>query len=119
MKNLLTLDETAKLAKVSKVTLQRRIKENAFPKPVKVPRTGNRGPKTVNRWKREDVMQWLNMPMTKVNVTPTEPEPGTFVAQPKPPRTDHGAKSFWENYALLALISSVAILAAYTFTKVY
>lgn len=59
MKDLLTLDEVAKIANVSKPTIYRRVKHNGFPKPIKVPRTGDRGPKTINRWERAEVMGWL------------------------------------------------------------
>ena len=59
MKDLLTLDEVAQIANVSKPTIYRRVKHNGFPKPIKVPRAGDRGPKTVNRWERGQVMGWL------------------------------------------------------------
>ena len=59
MKNLITLDDVCKIAKVSKATVYRRVKLGSFPKPQKVNRSGERGPKKVNRWERGEVMGWL------------------------------------------------------------
>jgi predicted DNA-binding transcriptional regulator AlpA len=59
MKDLITIDEVCTIAKVSKPTVYRRVKLGSFPKPKKVNRTGERGPKKVNRWERGEVMGWL------------------------------------------------------------
>jgi len=59
MKDLLTIEEVAQIAKVSVPTIYRRIKNGSFPKPKKTKRPTNYGPKTVNRWERAEVMGWL------------------------------------------------------------
>lgn len=59
MKNLINIEEVCEIAKVSKPTIYRRVKETDFPKPKKVARVTARGPKTVNRWERGEVMGWL------------------------------------------------------------
>lgn len=59
MKEKLTIDEVAELARVSVPTIYRRVKLGDFPKPIKVPTTATRGPKNVNRWERAEVMGWL------------------------------------------------------------
>ena len=59
MKDLLTIEEVCEIAKVSKPTIYRRVKEGTFPKPTKVKSTAVRGPKEVNRWERGQVMGWL------------------------------------------------------------
>ena len=59
MKDLINIDEVCTIAKVSKPTVYRRVKQGTFPKPKKVPSTAARGPKKVNRWERGEVMGWL------------------------------------------------------------
>ena len=59
MKDLITIDEVCEIAKVSKPTVYRRVKQGTFPKPKKVPSTAARGPNKVNRWERGEVMGWL------------------------------------------------------------
>ena len=59
MKDLITIDEVCAIAKVSKPTVYRRVKQGTFPKPKKVATTAARGPKKVNRWERGEVMGWL------------------------------------------------------------
>jgi len=59
MKEKLTIDEVAELARVSVPTIYRRVKLGDFPKPCKVPTTATRGPKNVNRWERGEIMGWL------------------------------------------------------------
>ena len=102
MKDLLTLDEVAKIANVSKPTIYRRVKHNGFPKPIKVPRAGDRGPKTVNRWERGQVMGWL--------MKGNDPQ---WNAYWEGLDTDHEPRGFWNNHILLALIGGVAAAAAY------
>lgn len=59
MKDFINIEEVCAIAKVSKPTVYRRVKLGTFPKPKKVPRTANRGPKTVNQWDRAEVIGWL------------------------------------------------------------
>ena len=59
MKNLITMDHVCALACISKPTLYRRLKNNAFPAPYQVPSTAARGPRLSNRWDHEEVIQWL------------------------------------------------------------
>lgn len=128
MKDLLTLDEVAQIANVSKPTIYRRVKHNGFPKPIKVPRAGDRGPKTVNRWERGQVMgwlmkgndpQWMKQPIKDIqasvgkvdNPQPKDYDPEESIIWSEP--ADHGPKGFWNNHVLLALIGGVAAAAAY------
>jgi predicted DNA-binding transcriptional regulator AlpA len=103
MKDLLTLDEVAQIANVSKPTIYRRVKHNGFPKPIKVPRTGDRGPKTINRWERGQVMgwlmkgndpQWMKQPIKDIQETvktvDEAPNPSSGPNQ-NPRTTSHGA----------------------------
>lgn len=59
MKDLLTIDEVCEIAKVSKPTVYRRVRQGSFPAPKKIPSKINRGPRHVNRWERGEVMGWL------------------------------------------------------------
>jgi len=122
MKDLLTLDEVAKIANVSKPTIYRRVKHNGFPKPIKVPRTGDRGPKTINRWERGQVMgwlmkgndpQWMKQPLKTIDETVKKVDAARQVQDFAPEDTDHESKGFWNNHILLALIGGVAAAAAY------
>ena len=132
MKDLLTLDEVAKIAKVSKRTIYRRVKHNGFPKPIKVPRTGDRGPKTINRWERGQVMgwlmkgndpQWMKQPIRDIDETVKKVDAArqvqdfapedTAAADTAAADTDHEPRGFWNNHVLLALIGGVAAAAAY------
>ena len=115
MKDLLTLDEVAKIANVSKPTIYRRLKHTDFPKPVKVPRAGDRGPKTVNRWERGQVMgwlmkgndpEWMKQPLRQINNTVNKVDAARQDA-------DHEPRGFWENHTLLAVIGGVAAAVAY------
>lgn len=122
MKDLLTLDEVAEIAKVSKPTIYRRVKHNGFPKPIKVPRAGDRGPKTVNRWERGQVMgwlmkgndpQWMKQPIRDIDETVKKVDAARQVQDFAPEDTDRGPRGFWNNHVLLALIGGVAAAAAY------
>lgn len=122
MKDLLTLDEVAQIANVSKPTIYRRVKHSGFPKPIKVPRAGDRGPKTVNRWERGQVMgwlmkgndpQWMKQPLKTIEETVNNVDAARLVQDFAPEDTDHGPKGFWNNHVLLALIGGVAAAAAY------
>lgn len=55
---LIDIDEVAKLAGISRNTIYRRIVSDTFPKPQKVPSPHIRGPRTVNRWRKEDILNW-------------------------------------------------------------
>ena len=59
MKDLITIDEVCAIAKVSKPTVYRRVKQGTFPKPKKIKAPNARGPNKVNRWERGEVMGWL------------------------------------------------------------
>ena len=59
MKELISIDEVCKIAKISVPTVYRRLKVGDFPKPKKVPSKKARGPKKVNRWERGEVIRWL------------------------------------------------------------
>ena len=129
MKDLLTLDEVAKIANVSKPTIYRRLKHTDFPKPVKVPRTADRGPKTINRWERGQVMgwlmkgndpQWMKQPIKDIQETvktvdeaPKDYDPAESIIWSEPEDTAHEPRGFWNNHVLLALIGGVAAAAAY------
>jgi predicted DNA-binding transcriptional regulator AlpA len=129
MKDLLTLDEVAQIANVSKPTIYRRVKHNGFPKPIKVPRTGDRGPKTVNRWERGQVMgwlmkgndpQWMKQPIKDIQETvktvdeaPKDYDLAESIIWSEPEPADHEPRGFWNNHVLLALIGGVAAAAAY------
>jgi len=60
---LITASEVCLIARCSRATLYRRMKNSYFPKPVKVSAvlatTSARGPQTVNAWRHKDVMRWL------------------------------------------------------------
>ena len=59
MKDLIDIDEVCKIAKISRPTVYRRVKNGTFPKPKKVKSPNAKGPNKVNRWERGDVMGWL------------------------------------------------------------
>lgn len=133
MKDLLTLDEVAEIAKVSKPTIYRRVKHNGFPKPIKVPRDGDRGPKTVNRWERSQVMgwlmkgndpQWMKQPIKdiqetvdKVDQAPKDYDPEESIIWSEPEDTDRGPRGFWNNHVLLAIIGGMAAALAVWMTR--
>jgi predicted DNA-binding transcriptional regulator AlpA len=58
MKKLLSIDEVCDVTRVSKPTIYRKVKQRLFPSPIKVPRTATRGPKTVNRWFENEVLDY-------------------------------------------------------------
>jgi predicted DNA-binding transcriptional regulator AlpA len=87
MKDLITIDEVCEIAKVSKPTVYRRVKQGTFPKPKKIKAPNARGPNKVNRWERGEVMGWLlkgndpnwnKQPMTHKELA-TAMEPGLNV----------------------------------------
>jgi predicted DNA-binding transcriptional regulator AlpA len=59
MKDLIDINEVCEVAKISKPTIYRRVKNGTFPKPVKIKSHKTRGPKQVNRWKRGEVVGWI------------------------------------------------------------
>ena len=122
MKDLLTIDEVAEIANVSKPTIYRRLKHGNFPAPVKVARPTTRGPKNVNRWERAVVMgwlmkgndpEWMKQPLRQINNTVNKVDAARQVQDFAPEDTDHGPKGFWENHTLLAVIGGVAAAVAY------
>ena len=133
MKDLLTLDEVAQIANVSKPTIYRRVKHNGFPKPIKVPRTGDRGPKTINRWERGQVMgwlmkgndpQWMKQPIRDIDETmkkvdaarqvqdfsPEEEKP-IVITKLEEPRTKP------DQHMLMAIVGGLAAAAVYLFVN--
>jgi len=56
---LLPIDDVCAIARCSKPTLYRRLKDTTFPKPIKVPTTASTGPRLVNRWNETEVRIWL------------------------------------------------------------
>ena len=58
MKKLISIDEVCKVTQVSKPTIYRKVKQGLFPSPIKVPTTATRGPKTVNRWFENEVLDY-------------------------------------------------------------
>jgi len=122
MKDLLTLDEVAKIAKVSKRTIYRRVKHNGFPKPIKIPRAGDHGPKTINRWELGQVMgwlmkgndpQWIKQPIRDIEATVKKVDAARQVQDFAPEDTDHEPRGFWENHVLLAVVGGVLAAVMY------
>lgn len=122
MKDLLTIEEVAQIAKVSVPTIYRRIKNGSFPKPKKTKRPTNYGPKTVNRWERAEVMgwlmkgndpEWLKQPIRDIEATVEKVDADQQVQDFAPEDTDHEPRGFWENHTLLAVIGGVAAAVAY------
>ena len=128
MKDLLTIDEVAEIAKVSKPSIYRRVKKGDFPKPKKIKRPSNHGPKTVNRWERAQVMgwllkgndpEWMKQPIKDIQATvdkvdepqPKDYDPEDAILWSEP--AGHGPKSFWENHLLLAALGGALAAAMY------
>jgi len=112
----------AKIAKVSKRTIYRRVKHNGFPKPIKIPRAGDHGPKTINRWERGQVMgwlmkgndpQWIKQPIRDIEATVKKVDAARQVQDFAPEDTDHEPRGFWENHVLLAVVGGVLAAVMY------
>ena len=58
-KNLISMTEVCSLTNCSAPTIYRYIKNKKFPKAKKVAATKARGPRTIHRWDKDAVMQWL------------------------------------------------------------
>ena len=58
MQNLLSVEDVTKITGKSKSTIYRKTVEGTFPKPVEVPSTTVRGPKTKKMWSEKEVLQW-------------------------------------------------------------
>ena len=56
---LLPIDDVCTIARCSKPTLYRRLRDTTFPQPIKVPTTAPNGPRLVNRWNETEVRIWL------------------------------------------------------------
>jgi len=55
---LIDITEVCEIAKLSKSTIFKKIKEDKFPEPIKVPSPSSRGPKLVNRWDKAEIIDW-------------------------------------------------------------
>lgn len=133
MKDLLTLEEVAEIAKVSKPTIYRRVKHNGFPKPIKVPRTGDRGPKTVNRWERGQVIgwlmkgndpEWLKQPIKTIDDTMKKVDAARQVQDFAPEDNDtivikklDEPRTKPEQHMLMAIVGGLAAAAVYLFVN--
>lgn len=133
MKDLLTLEEVAEIAKVSKPTIYRRVKHNGFPKPIKVPRTGDRGPKTVNRWERGQVIgwlmkgndpEWLKQPIKNIDDTMKKVDAARQVQDFAPEDNDtivikklDEPRTKPEQHMLMAIVGGLAAAAVYLFVN--
>ena len=133
MKDLLTLEEVAEIAKVSKPTIYRRVKHNGFPKPIKVPRTGDRGPKTVNRWERGQVIgwlmkgndpEWLKQPIKAIDDTMKKVDAARQVQDFAPEDNDNivikkldEPRTKPEQHMLMAIVGGLAAAAVYLFVN--
>jgi predicted DNA-binding transcriptional regulator AlpA len=121
MKDLLTIDEVAQIAKVSKPTVYRRVKNGDFPKPKKIKSEAKRGPKKVNRWDRAEVMGWLlkgndpdwmKQPIKDIQETvEVDQAPKDYDPEPEPAARE--PRSFWENHVLLAVVGGVLAAVMY------
>jgi len=126
MKDLLTIEEVAQIAKVSAPTIYRRIKKGSFPKPKKTKRPTNHGPKTVNRWERAEVMgwlmkgndpEWLKQPIRDIEATVEKVDAARQVQDFAPEDADHGSRGFWNNHVALAIIGGLAAAVAYAWAN--
>jgi predicted DNA-binding transcriptional regulator AlpA len=85
MKKLISIDEVCKVTRVSKPTIYRKVKKGLFPSPVKVPTTATRGPKMVNRWEENAVLDYclrnnLHKQAAAVNAMAAEIEQEVIIA---------------------------------------
>ena len=55
---LIEINEVCEIAKLSKSTIFKKIKEDKFPAPIKVPSPSSRGPRLVNRWDKAEIIDW-------------------------------------------------------------
>ena len=122
MKDLLTIDEVAQIAKVSKPTVYRRVKNGDFPKPKKIKSEAKRGPKKVNRWDRADVMGWLikgndpdwmKQPIKDIQETVDKVDQAPKGYDPEPEPAASEPRSLWENHVLLAVVGGVLAAVMY------
>ena len=122
MKDLLTIDEVAQIAKVSKPTVYRRVKNGDFPQPKKIKSEAKRGPKKVNRWDRAEVMgwllkgndpEWMKQPIKDIQETIDKVDQAPKGYDPEPEPAAREPRSFWENHVLLAVVGGVLAAVMY------
>lgn len=59
MKKLISIEEVCVITKMSAPTIYRKVKAKEFPAPTKVPTTATRGPKLINRWNEQVVLNHM------------------------------------------------------------
>jgi len=55
---LIDINEVCEIAKLSKSTVYKKVKDGTFPEIQKTPSPSSRGPRLVNRWDRTKVIAW-------------------------------------------------------------
>jgi predicted DNA-binding transcriptional regulator AlpA len=57
---LIGIAEVCTITKLSRPTIYRRLKSTTFPKPRKSLATAARGPRSVNKWSKNEVVAWVD-----------------------------------------------------------
>jgi predicted DNA-binding transcriptional regulator AlpA len=57
---LIGIAEVCTITKLSRPTIYRRLKSTTFPKPRKSLATAARGPRSVNKWSKHEVVAWVD-----------------------------------------------------------
>ena len=118
---LIDITEVCEIAKLSKSTIFKKIKEDKFPAPIKVPSPSSRGPKLVNRWDKAEIIDWA-FDDDGVQDTLKAPYGDDFLAEA---RISEGLSVFgwdepenmWKKYSphLIAIATIVAVVAVVMF----
>jgi len=67
---LIEITEVCEIAKLSKSTVFKKIKEDKFPAPIKVPSPSSRGPRLVNRWDKAEIIDWVETQLKRWEENP-------------------------------------------------